>query len=405
MASILAQAVESLPLDDQASLLAAVEELSYLRELPDVMAVVRQWARRLTGADGVTFVLREKEQVFYADEDAIAPLWKGRRFPMSACISGWAILHRQIVVIDDIYADQRVPADAYRPTFVKSLMMVPIRAQDPIGAIGAYWARTHRATEREQGLIQALANATAIAVTNAELYREAQEAVRLRDEFLSIAAHEFRTPLTSLALALDGALRTDLGAGPATIRTRLERAKKSMQRLANLTERMLDASRIRAGIIAPKLEPQPIDLVAVVNEVVEQLREAGSVGAGGICLDASGPVIGAWDPLRVEQIVASLLSNACKYGGAQPVEVSVTAHGERARIRVRDYGMGIARQDLERIFNPFERGVPISHFGGFGLGLYIARKLTEAHGGAIDVESEPGQGATFTVELPRVPAV
>lgn len=382
-------------------LLASVEELSYLRELPDVMAVVRKWARRMSGADGVTFVLREKDQVFYADEDAIAPLWKGRRFPISACISGWAITQKQVVVIEDIYADERVPADAYRPTFVKSLMMVPIRVEDPIGAIGAYWAEPHRATEREQRLIQALANATSIAVANAELYREAREAVRLRDEFLSIAAHELRTPLTSLELAIDGALRLDANADPAALRKRLERARQSMLRLGSLIERMLDVSRIRAGVIAPKLEPQEIDLVAVVSDVVEHLRESKVCGTAGIRLEASGPVVGWWDPVRVEQIVSNLVINACKYGGEQPVEVSIAADDERAVVRVRDHGIGIDRQDLDRIFEPFERAAPITHYGGFGLGLYIARRLTQAHGGTIRAESEPGRGATFTVELPR----
>ena len=116
-------------------LVAAVQELSLARHLDAVMAIVRRAARELTGADGATFVLRDGDKCFYADEDAIEPLWKGQRFPMSACISGWAMLNRQAAVIEDIYADPRIPADAYRPTFVKSLVMVPIRTQAPTGAI------------------------------------------------------------------------------------------------------------------------------------------------------------------------------------------------------------------------------------------------------------------------------
>src|SRR5512134_2389917 len=119
-------------------LIEVVQELSLARTLEGVMAIVRSAARELTGADGATFVLRDGDLCYYADEDAIAPLWKGRRFPMSSCISGWAMLHREPAVIPDIYADPRIPIDAYRPTFVKSRVMVPIRAEEPIGAIGNY---------------------------------------------------------------------------------------------------------------------------------------------------------------------------------------------------------------------------------------------------------------------------
>jgi len=108
-------------------LVAAVQELSLARDLDGVMRVVRRVARELCGADGATFVLRDNGKCFYADEDAIEPLWKGRRFPMETCISGWAMLHREAVTIEDIYVDPRIPIDAYRPTFVKSLAMVPIR--------------------------------------------------------------------------------------------------------------------------------------------------------------------------------------------------------------------------------------------------------------------------------------
>jgi diguanylate cyclase (GGDEF)-like protein len=153
--------------------------------LPQVQAIVRRAARALTGADGATFVLREGDQCFYADEDAIAPLWKGRRFPMSICISGWAMLHRRRVAIEDIYADDRIPHDAYRPTFVKSLAMVPIRSLDPIGAIGNYWAERHRPTEQELGLLQALADSTAVAIARVQLLEHLEQRVAERTAALT----------------------------------------------------------------------------------------------------------------------------------------------------------------------------------------------------------------------------
>src|SRR5205085_5297799 len=130
-------------------LVDVVQKLSLARGLDAIVDIVRKAARQLTGCDGATFVLRDGPFCYYVDEDAISPLWKGQRFPLETCISGWTMLHRTPAVIEYIYADERIPHDDYRPTFVKSLVMVPIRAADPLGAIGMYWAMQHRTTERE----------------------------------------------------------------------------------------------------------------------------------------------------------------------------------------------------------------------------------------------------------------
>lgn len=162
-------------LSEAGALVGVIQRLSLSRSLPEIQAIVRTAARDLTGADGATFVLRERDRCFYADEDAISPLWKGQRFPMSQCISGWAMLNRQPAVIPDIYADDRIPHDAYRPTFVRSLAMVPIRQLDPLGAIGIYWAARHEPTAEEVDLIQALADSTAVAMQNVRFYEELEE--------------------------------------------------------------------------------------------------------------------------------------------------------------------------------------------------------------------------------------
>ena len=150
--------------DSMRDLTGVVQALSLARDLPTIQDIVRRAARRLTGADGATFVLRDGDRCFYADEDAIAPLWKGQRFPLEACISGWAMLNRRPVVIPDIYADDRIPHDAYRPTFVQSLAMMPIRSAEPLGAIGAYWATHHVPNRDELELLAALAASPAIAM-------------------------------------------------------------------------------------------------------------------------------------------------------------------------------------------------------------------------------------------------
>lgn len=159
--------------------------LSLARGVDEIMAIVRNGLRPVLGADGVTFVLRDGDKCFYADEDAISPLWKGQRFPLESCISGWAMLHREVVVIEDIYADDRIPHAAYRPTFVKSLAMVPVRSEDPVGAIGAYWSCQRLPDENEVRILRRIANSAAVAMTNLSLttaLRQARdEAVRAKD--------------------------------------------------------------------------------------------------------------------------------------------------------------------------------------------------------------------------------
>ena len=151
--------------DSHDRLAQAIDQLSRARRLDQVMNIVRRVARELTGADGITFVLRDGDRCYYADEDAIAPLWKGKRFPIASCISGWVMSNRQSVAIEDVYSDARIPHAAYRPTFVRSMAMVPVRDADPVAAIGAYWATHHAATPHELRVLKTLADASALALS------------------------------------------------------------------------------------------------------------------------------------------------------------------------------------------------------------------------------------------------
>jgi signal transduction histidine kinase len=388
------------PAEDAERLLRAIQDLSSLRDIGGVMSVVREAARELSGADGVTFVLPEGDLVHYADEDAIAPLWKGRRFPAGACISGWAMIHRQTVVIEDIYEDPRIPADAYRPTFVKSLAMIPIRREAPLGAIGAYWARHHRATQREVELLEALAGATAVALANAQLYEEARRAARARDDFIAAAAHELRTPLTSLRLQVDALGRALERQGALeTSQAAMTRVGRQVERLGGIVDALLDVSSL--GTEAAYLKLEEIDLTALAREVVGEFGRDLPPGAAAPTHLSDGPLVGRWDRARIVQVLQNLLSNAVKFGEGKPIEVTVGELGGAAQIAVRDHGMGIAPADHRRIFERFERAVSTRQFGGFGIGLWVVRQITEAHRGTISVGSRSGEGANFTVVLPR----
>jgi signal transduction histidine kinase len=379
--------------DDAPRLLAAARELAATHDLARVMEIVRRAARDLTGADGVTFVLRDGDECLYADEEAIGPLWKGRRFPLASCISGWAMMHRRSVVIEDVFLDDRIPHDVYRATFVKSLAMVPVRTEEPVGALGAYWARTHRAAARELAALEALASLASVGLANEALYRQLARAVDVRDQFIAIASHELRTPLAALRLQADRA-RHILQAEGSSALPRLLRIQHNAERLTRQIEQLLDA--VRGPDRAAQPQPEPLDLSRLAREAAARADD----GRSRITVRAAGEVAGAWDRLQLEQVLDNLLANAVKFSGGEPVEVEVAACDGVARVSVRDRGIGIAAADQARIFERFERGSNVKAVKGLGLGLWIAKKLVEAHGGAIAVESALGAGATFTVTLP-----
>ncbi|WP_242339054.1 MULTISPECIES: PAS domain-containing sensor histidine kinase [Anaeromyxobacter] len=232
---------------------------------------------------------------------------------------------------------------------------------------------------------------------------KAQEEVRERDEFLSVASHELRTPVTALQLQLQLLHRLTARAGtdiPRMLEPRVEALERQTRRIAILVNEILDVSRMRLGRL--QLRYEPLDLADVAREVAEHLREEVARSGSTLRLEL-GAVVGRWDRTRLEQVVTHLLVNAAKFGEGKPITLTVEASGAHARMRVSDQGMGIAPEHHARVFERFERAVPIANFGGLGLGLYVARQIVEAHGGEIRVESVPGSGATFVVDLPREP--
>jgi signal transduction histidine kinase len=390
-------------------LVAVVQELSLVRDLQSLMAIVRHAARDLTGADGATFVLRDGDLCHYADEEAIAPLWKGLRFPMSACISGWAMLHKEAVALEDIYADPRIPADAYRPTFVKSLAMVPIRKAAPIGAIGNYWAKPHRPTAEEMGLLQALADSTSIAMENLQLYGELEQRVAERTAQLEAAnkelesfsfsvSHDLRAPVR----AIDGfgqLLRAQCGeVMDDTGRRYLDRVLQSAARMGQLIEDLLRLSRINRAA----LSREAVDLSRVAADVVERLQAAEPGRQVEVRIEPGLSTQGDGSLLRAA--LENLLGNAWKYSSRKAQATiafgAVREEGQPTRYFVQDDGAGFEMAYADRLFGAFQRLHSEQDFPGNGVGLATVQRIIHRHGGRIWAEAEVDKGATFSFTLP-----
>lgn len=278
------------------------------------------------------------------------------------------------------------------------------------GAAGAYllllllWQFTDRLRLTLEGTRREHRVAAGLAADNARLYTEAQGAVRARDEFLSIASHELKTPLTPLQLTVQGTSRRlpEIVAGTLAagwLEHRFYTIDRQIKRLGRLVDELLDLSRLMAGKF--RLELEQVELCEMVRELAERFREPAN-GAPPVqfTLRIQEGVRGRWDRLRLEQVVTNLFSNAIKYGSGRPIDVVVSSNGRTASLAVADHGVGISAEDQRRIFDRFERASTTAHLAGLGLGLFIARQIVDALGGTIGVVSELGKGSTFTVELP-----
>lgn len=393
---------------DLIDLIDAIKSLSLARSADEVMAIVRRVARSIAHADGATFVLREGDLCFYADEDAIGELWKGKRFPMSSCISGWSMQHGQPAVVPDIRTDPRIPLEAYEPTFVRSLVMVPIRAAAPIGAIGAYFARPHTADSRTVELLQALADTTSVALENVQLFATLEQRVAERTEALLSANEELQAFSYSVSHDLHAPLRAAEGFARLLEESQRERLDGEGRRFAGLIRQSVDRMRqsidelLRLSRLSrSELRIQEVDLGQIARQVLDELKEAEPqrkvevrVGGG---LTAQG------DAGLLRVAMENLLRNAWKYSARQPIaHIGVGATmmpGDLPVYWVRDDGVGFEMAAAGELFLPFRRLHPEREFPGMGIGLAIVQRVIARHGGSIWAESAPGRGAVFRFTL------
>jgi PAS domain S-box-containing protein len=366
----------------------------------------------LDQADG-TF---KRVAVAYA-QSSLAPLAeRARQFPPSRAatrghpptkvvLQGMPILVEEV---DDAWMRKAALNEEHlaqmRAIGFKSIISIPLVARGKAFGVLTLLAIAsgRRFTRADLATAEELARRAALAVDNARLYQEAQEAVRLRDEFLSVASHELKTPLTPLSLKLQKFTRAIAAAPDSPFAERhdkdLEVMRRQVKRLSDLVNDLLDVSRISTGRM--KLQLEEVDLLEVVREVTARFEPEAERAGVRLELRTQGAPMGQWDRLRLEQVVTNLLSNAVKYGAGKPVRVTVEADAGCARLVVQDEGIGIEPDAVSRIFGKFERAVSERNYGGLGLGLFITRQMVEAMGGTVRAESVLGRGATFTVELP-----
>jgi signal transduction histidine kinase len=326
-----------------------------------------------------------------------------------------AILQRRALLIE-AFTPELLRASAHDEAHARTMLAmgprsfiaVPLVARgNTVGVVSLITSRSGRPyTAADLVLAEELGRRVALSMDNARLYQEAQEAIRVRDEFLSVASHELKTPLTPISLRLQSlAMETEKQADSpyvAKVRTSVEAGRKQVHKLSSLIGDLLDVSRISAGRL--KLELDTVDCAAIVRDVVTRYEAPATQAGSPLRVEAPEQLEGWWDRLRVDQIVTNLLDNAIKYGAGKPIHIQLGGDAERAILTVRDEGIGIEPQKMTRIFERFERAVSERHYGGLGLGLYITKTLVEAMAGTIQVQSRPGQGALFTVELPRRPS-
>jgi hypothetical protein len=389
-------------------LVEAIKNLSMSLSREEIQKTVASAARKLANADGATFVLRDGEYCHYLEEDTITPLWKGNRYRMDECISGWVMMNNIPVVIPDISLDERIPQALYSPTFVKSLAVFPVNAKQQSAAVGTYWAAAYQPNDEEQRILRTLADAAGIALENMELLSDLEKRVEERTRSLEMAnneleafsysvSHDLRAPLrgvsgfTAMLLEKHGDRLDDEGLRICRV------IKDSAQRMGQLIDDLLSFSRLARR----EIQKLPIDMNSLVNSIYHELAKP----AGGARVNFTLELLenSQGDPSLLRQVWANLISNALKFSAKrEKPEITVSCNREPGRViyRIQDNGAGFDMKYKDKIFGVFQRLHGVQEFDGTGVGLAIVQRIIHRHGGEAGAEGEVDRGATFWFSLP-----
>ncbi|TVM19279.1 hypothetical protein DPQ33_02655 [Oceanidesulfovibrio indonesiensis] len=404
---------------EQSGLAEAARQLSMADSMQEITAVVCRAARRLADADGATFVLMEEDMCHYVDEDAVSPLWKGKRFARSACISGWVMENKEPAVIGNVYVDPRIPIEPYKVTFVQSLVVAPVRPEAPLAAIGVYWAERGEPRPETVQLIQSIADLASVAMQNVNLYERLRRSNRMykeqkelaeaannaKSEFLANMSHEIRTPLTGMLGMTD--LLLDNLKGEKNIEY-AQHMKLAGEALRAIIDDILDLSKIEAGkmeleLVAVRLS-ESIGQCLALYEPMAREKDLG----WRVEYPKSLPDYVLVDESKLHQVLRNLVSNAIKFTDSGEVAVLAEYLNRNGngngmlQISVQDTGIGIPQDRTHELYQEFTQLDSSYHkaHGGTGLGLAISKRLVELMGGDIELESEPGSGTMFTITVP-----
>lgn len=387
-------------------LVVAVQELSHARDIDTVATIVRTAARELTGADGASFVLLDGDQSYYADEDAISPLWKGQRFPLRLCVSGWVMSSKEPAIIEDIYNDARVPAEAYRPTFVKSMAMVPIRKDDPIGAIGNYWAKKRHPTQEEIQILQALADVTAVAIENVNLDAQLQRKIAALENsnmalsrFAWISSHDLKAPLRAIDNISHWVVESIDNKQYQEAKEHVKVLQGRVQRMERLLKDILEYAQIEY-ILDPYKEGERVNGAQLMQDVIELANVP-----PGFAIEINEKFKEFSLPrMPLQQVFSNLLNNAISHNDRKSGGM-VTIDGEDAEnhytFTVSDNGPGIAAEYHDKIFEMFQVLKSRDVHEGSGMGLALVKKILNVYGSDITVNSVPGRGSVFRFTWPK----
>ncbi|MFP2929213.1 PAS domain-containing protein [Pyxidicoccus sp. 3LG] len=370
-----------------------------VEELVAHLANQQQWLESVLNRIPVAFLLMApgSGRVLFANE--AAHRMAGGHFPMDVPTAGYGDVYRLTDEEGVLLPNEQVPG--VRAARGERLQQASVVWHTPTGHHSLLVdtdllpaMHGHPAT-----VVLALQDVTRLKQTESQL----QESVRLRDEFLTVASHELKTPLTPLhiklqALAREARMEVPVARLRESVLRTAENASVQIRKLTALINDLLDVTQLSGEALA--LHREPVDLSAIIRDAAESFRSQAAQAGCDLVLQTSGPVVGWWDRHRLEQVARGLLSNAIKYGPGRPVVLRVEPHRDAACLVVRDEGIGIAPENLTRIFEKFGRAVSTRNYGGLGLGLFITRRIVEAHHGTIRAESQQDHGATFTVELP-----
>ncbi|MCR6644885.1 MAG: GAF domain-containing sensor histidine kinase [Terricaulis sp.] len=385
-------------------LMEVVERLGAAEDEKAVAALVRTAARRLTGADGVSVVLRVGDRVHYIDEDAVGPLWKGQNFPIEACISGWAMLNRQTVVISDISGDPRIPLAAYQPTFVKSLVMAPVGMPEPFASIGAYWAQKRRPEDEEVRALETIARAASVAMENVRLRRalgaalhRAESAERAQGVFLAQMSRNIRVPLAGIASLAELLERVQVNPKDRQLASSLRTSAEDVERLVR---DVLDYAEIEGA--QRSRFPAPFHLEAAVRvgaapHVTDATRRGLNFSID-VAPEAAEIFVG--DGAHVQKMVDLLVAYAVKNTVQGAVRVRI---GEIERLGVRsmfELSVTACGPCFAAAAERYEQGLPAD---SAGLDLAVAEALARAMGGTLNINVTMEDGRVlvrFPLEMP-----